>query len=314
MDVLLITIPLFAVILAGYLSVRLGYVAGADVAAVSRLVARVAVPALIFRAVTQAPLEESINAGFLAAYLAASLGAFALALARARLAAGAPTSVGAMQALGSANSNSAFMGYPVAAVVVGAAAAAAMLAECMLVENMVIIPLALALAEMGSGGREHWRSSLRTIALGPVRSPIVLALLAGLLVSGLGWTLPDPVARAVALLASAAAPMALFVIGGSVAGLAISSVLRPVGWIVLFKLVVHPALVAAAMAAAPGIDATTFASGLIFGASPMLTIYPVLGQRCGMQGVAATALIVAVMGSFITLNAVIFLVTRGGLT
>jgi malonate transporter and related proteins len=133
--------PVFTLIALGFLAVRSGYLTGADTGALGRFVIGVALPALIFVAVAGAPLGETLVSGLLIAYGAAALLAFGFFRARA-----ARDEAPALQALGMSLSNSGYVGLPVALMVLGDGAVR-ILAHGMIVESMVILPLALALCE-----------------------------------------------------------------------------------------------------------------------------------------------------------------------
>ena len=50
--------------------------------------------------------------------------------------------------------------------------------------------------------------------------------------------------------------------------------------------------------------------GIVFAALPMLTIFPILARRHGAEMPAASAVVVATALSFITVSAVIWMVTH----
>ena len=303
MEVALSIAPVFALIASGYLAIRLGYVPAASMRPIGDFVLRIALPALIFRAVGTVPLSQALNAPFLGAYLAGSLGAFGLGWLVMRRGFGVAPAAASILALGMSLSNSGFVGYPVVLSVLGPVAAT-LLAQCMLVENIVMIPMALALAERREGG---WRVALPSAAQGAMRNPIVVSVLAGLAFSASGLPLPEAVAAPLGLMADVAAPVALFAIGGTVASLPLAGVRRRVGAIVAGKLVVHPLLVLAALTAAPGVDETARTGGTLYAAVSMLSIFPLLSARVGLELVAATSLLAAVVLSFGTLSLAIVL-------
>ena len=305
MEVALSIAPVFALIASGTLAVRLGYVPAASMRPIGDFVLRVALPALIFRAVGTVPLSQALNAPFLGAYLAGSLGAFGLGWLVMRRGFGVAPAAASILALGMSLSNSGFVGYPVVLSVMGPVAAT-LLAQCMLVENVVMIPMALALAERREGG---WRAALPSVARGTARNPIVVSVLAGLAFSASGLPLPEVAAVPLGLMADVAAPVALFAIGGTVASLPLAGVYRRVGAIVAGKLVVHPLLVLAALSVAPGVDETARAGGTLYAAVSMLSIFPLLSARVGLELVAATSLLAAVVLSFGTLSLAIALLT-----
>jgi len=79
-------LPLFAVILTGFLAVRSGYVASDRFRPLGEIVLRIALPALIFLSVAAAPPGEALQGlALLAIYAAASLACFAAGFQAARL-------------------------------------------------------------------------------------------------------------------------------------------------------------------------------------------------------------------------------------
>jgi malonate transporter and related proteins len=199
------------------------------------------------------------------------------------------------------SSNSAFIGYPIAAQAFGHPAAVA-LALNMILENGVVLPLALALA--GSGDlRTRSFSRFADSLRGLERNPMMLALVAGFAVSAFGIPLPGVVTRTVRLVSSAASPVALFVIGGSLVGLSLQGMRRDVGAIASGKLLLHPLAVLAAMWLVSPIDPTLAQAGVIFASAPMMSIYAVMGQRYELQGLCAAALLVTTTASFVTISA-----------
>ncbi|MCA8878547.1 MAG: AEC family transporter [Rhodobacteraceae bacterium] len=292
-------LPLFAIILLGAVAARTGYVPAQTIAPISAFVVRIALPALIFGAVTSAPLGEAINPGFLSGYAAASLAVLTAGIAAGRLVFGLPVAQAAVLGLGMANSNSGFMGYPIALTLIGGAAAP-MLAQCMIVENILIIPLAMILID--TGGRGAGAGRVMAILAVALRSPIIVAVVAGLVVSASGLGLPSAVADAVAMLSRIAAPIALFVVGATVATAPLGGMAGPLAAVAAGKLVLHPIAVFAALSLMPGVDPTTLAGGVVFAAVPMLSIFPLLAQRAGMGVVAASALLATTLLSFATLS------------
>ncbi len=111
------------------------------------------------------------------------------------------------------------------------------------------------------------------------------------------------------MLANAAGPAALFVIGGALFGLQVKGMARDVGQIVIGKLLIHPLAILIAFLLIPGIDPLYIVGAVLFSAAPMISIYPLLGQRYGLGGVSAAAMLVATIASFFTLSLIIWLLT-----
>ncbi len=299
-------IPLFTLIVLGALAARTGYVPAATLAPLSTFVVRVALPALIFTAVTSAPLGESINPAFLGGFALGCLIMLAAGITIGRLVFGLTINQAAAFGLGMANSNSGFMGYPIALSLIGPAAAP-MLAQAMIVENVLLIPLAMTLID-SRGGRGDGAGRLAAIAVSALSNPVIIAVVAGLAVAASGFVLPDPLREAALMLSRVAAPLALFAVGTTVATAPLGGVAGMLAVVVIGKLVFHPLVMAGSMALMPGIDPLTLGGGIIFAAVPMLSIYPLIAHRAGMHVLAASALLVATTLSFGSLWVVVHLI------
>ena len=303
-DVFSITIPIFILIAVGYFAFRFRIMAPEQARALGAFVLNFALPALIVRALAGRRPAEIMNVRYLLAYGAASLAVFTLVffLARAR---GRPQTQCAIQALGATASNSGFIGYPVAALVLGATAGVA-LSLNMMFENIVLIPLGLALAEAGAGKGAGFAETLRRTASRLARNPLIIAIAIGAGLASFGVALPGPLARAVDMLASASAAAALFAIGGALVGLSTRGLAGDVALVVAGKLVLHPLAVLAALFAAPGLDPALRKAALIYASVPMITIYPLLGAAYGQERLSAAALVAATSASFVTISALLY--------
>jgi len=103
------------------------------------------------------------------------------------------------------------------------------------------------------------------------------------------------------------------VIGGARFGLQVKGMAKDVGQIVIGKLIIHPLIILIAFLIIPGIDPLYMVGAVLFSAAPMISIYPLLGQRYGLGGVSAATMLVATVASFFTLSLIIWLMTMSGL-
>lgn len=310
--ILAITTPIFLLIGIGYLARWSGVMQREQLQGVGIFVLYCALPALVIRALNQQPLEAIFQPHYLIAYGLGSIAVLGAGLVLCIKLQRQPLNASAMQALGMAASNSGFVGYPVAAMVIGSPAAVLM-ALNMLVENLLIIPTALILAEMGNQhGSSLWQT-IRQTTFNLAKNPVLIGLTIGIVIALTGFAVPDPIDKVIEMLADAAGPAALFVIGGSLFGLHAKGMMQDVGQIVVGKLLLHPLAILIAFLLIPNIDPVYFAGALLFAASPMISIYPLFGQRYGLGGVSATAMLVATITSFFTLSLIIWLMTLWGL-
>ncbi|WP_375738767.1 AEC family transporter [Pseudomonas boanensis] len=296
-----ITAPIFILIGIGFLSSRASLVSREQVAGLGKFVITFALPALVIKALVERPLDQVFDPVYVLAYGLGSLLVFCLGLLFSRMVRKDTLTGSALSALGMSVSNSGFIGYPIVVMALGAPAAAA-LALGMLVENLLMIPLALAIAELGHQNGSSARAAVLETFKRLARNPIIIAISLGLALAVLEVRLPTIAMKVVEMLAMASAPVALFVIGGSLNGLKVGGLLKDVAQLSLGKLLLHPLAVLLCFALLPPVDPVMKVAGVLFACSPMMSIYPILGQRYGLEGRCAAALVVATVLAFITIS------------
>lgn len=299
LQILGITAPIFLIIGIGFIATRLLWISQEQVAGMGRFVISFALPALVFKALVERPLDEVFERNYILAYALASLLIFALGFVISRRLRGDSLSGSALAAVGMSMSNSGFIGYPIAALVVGEAAAIG-LAMGVLVENLLMLPLALALAEWGEHQGLGIRATLMKTGKRLLGNPIIIALCLGLGTALCGLQVPAIPMRVVEMLAQSSAPVALFVIGGSLVGMRAGGMVTDVMQISIGKLILHPLAVMLCFVFLPVDDPALRVAGVLFACAPMMSIYPIVGQRFGLQGRCAAALVGATVLSFLT--------------
>lgn len=308
LSVLAITGPIYFVVALGYACTRAGLFARADMRVLGKFVIQLALPALLFNALSQRSVGEVLNPVFLAAYALGGMASNLVGVLWARKAAGKPMSAAAIVGLGMCCPNSGFVGFPLVAQVFGAATGAVALALAMVVENLLFIPFSLALAEAGAGEEGGLAAALRQSLRGVVRNPMIWGIAIGFIASLAGWHPPEPVARTVNLFAGACAALSLFVIGGSLTGLRLAGMRRDVVVITAGKLLLHPLCVLVAVLLLPPMAHEMQVIVVLMAAVPMAGIYPILAQKHGHEGMAAAAQLGATIASFFSLTFAVGLV------
>lgn len=300
-----ISAPIFILISIGFFACRWGLISRDQNVGMGRFVISFALPALVIRALLERPLAEVADWNYLLGYGLGSLLAFGLGYAFARLVRKDSPSGSALAGLGVSVSNSGFVGYPVVVMAVGAPAGVA-LALGMIIENLLMIPLALTLAELGRQSDSGVLKALRETARNLIRHPILIAITAGLLMALTGAHPPAVVMRVIDMLAMASAPVALFVIGASLSGMKPGGVLTDVSQLALGKLIVHPLLVLLFFTLLPVSDPLLATAGVLMAAAPMMSIYPILGARYGLEERCAAGLVAGTVLSFLSISAFIW--------
>jgi malonate transporter and related proteins len=265
LQILLVTIPFFALIAAGYAAARSGALPLAAIPGLNAFVLYFALPCMLFRFGAGSPIEQLLDAGVALVWGASALIVVAatVALARRR---GIGWDDAAFGALVAAFPNTGFMGVPLLIAILGTQAASPMIITIAF-DLVVTSSLCIALSRL-AGADEHGASrAVRQALRGVVQNPMPWAIVLGGLASASRFALPGPVERTIAMLADAASPVALFTIGAVLARSALlarehsasarvaaamgSSAGRPerqapladVLSVVAIKLLLHPALV-----------------------------------------------------------------------
>ena len=255
-----VVLPIFALILTGWLARRGGLLGPQATSEINRFVVYLALPALLFDVMAHAAWSEIWQPGFIAAFGGSSLALLALTVAL-RLRRGRPLADAAIDGLNAAYPNTGFMGFPLALVALGPAALApttiaTILTVCLVFAGAIV--LIEAGLRAGPGGARLVGAVARALA----RNPLLLAPLAGALLAASGLAVPAPAETFLKLLGGAASPCALVALGLFLARSGGAGAPRPgreagaTALLVALKLVVHPVL--------------TYALGRWLGLSPIL--------------------------------------------
>ena len=306
LTILAVTGPIYLLILVGFLTVRMGLFHKPDLQVLGRYVVHLALPALVFRAVTQQHLAQAFRPDYLLVYGLGSLAAVITGLlACHHLLKQAPLAR-TVSVMGMACSNSGFIGYPILLLVLPEVANP-VLALNMVIENLVVIPLMLMLAERAQHGAGGWQDLAR-IGLRVARNPLMMGLLTGLAVAVTDITLPTVMVRSIDMLAATCGAVSLIIIGGTLQGFPLRKAWRQATPILLGKLVLHPLCVALLAGLWPALSGSPLpgpllAAAILSAAMPMFGIYPVLAQTYGDGERTSGALLSTTLLSFVTISA-----------
>jgi predicted permease len=236
-------LPIFGLILTGFVCGRIRLLGRSATHSLNRFAIFLALPALLFLAMTRITPDQFNESGFALAFgggIALTFG-FAFAWSRKRCRSLASASI---EGLDAAYANVGFMGIPLCLLAFGessmpAAVIATLLTACVLfLFSVVLIETDL------QKGASLWRT-LPKVLRSLLRSPLLLAPAAGLAIGLAGFGLPAAFERFVSVLAGAASPCALVCIGLFLAQeKASGGDARTVGAIVALKLVFQPAVTA----------------------------------------------------------------------
>jgi malonate transporter len=332
LQILAVTLPFFALVAAGYLAARRRVLPIDAIPGLNVFVLFFALPCMLYRFGARTPIAQLLDGPVALVW---GLGALTMvgatvALTRRGRRNWNDASFGALVA---AFPNTGFMGVPLLAALLGAGmlgpAIIAITLDMVLTSSLCIalsrldgvgrrpVP-GIARAADGDGegdGRTDVATALRQVFRGVVVNPLPWSILLGGLASATGFALPEPIDRAIAMLAEAASPAALFTIGAVLARPAVLAARQglaarraPVGDVlpvVLLKLVAHPLLIwgLARLASAVGLAVSREAMVVmvLVAALPSASNVSMLAERFGADnGRIARIILWTTVGSFVT--------------
>ena len=241
--ILNVTIPLFALVLCGYLAARYHILPDNAVPALNTFVLYFALPCMLFRVASGPAFSEILNLPVFFAYMVTGLVVLAIFAATVRFVMGEGVREAAFAAIAAAWSNWGYMGIALIPQLLGQAALAPLIAAGM-ADLIVVISAGLALASLENHGRGGGDAPLTGALIGIAGNPLIWAVIVGGAFAALEMRLPSAADQFTLLLGQAAGPVALFTIGVSLYRPGTRAWRADVLLITGVKLLLHPALAA----------------------------------------------------------------------
>jgi len=198
------------VIVVGYVVARVGIGGPGAGYVLNRIAFFVTNPALLFTVLAKADLHVVFSSYVAIAGIAAIVAA-GLYVVVSRVFFPRPAAETTIGALASSYVNANNIGLPVAVYVLGNAS---YVAPVLLLQLLVFAPVALTVLDITSRGSV----SVKSILTQPVRNPMIIASVAGVIVALTGVRLPQAVFEPFVLLGGAAVPLVLMAFGMSLRG------------------------------------------------------------------------------------------------
>lgn len=236
MEVASLVLPVFAIIVTGWLAGELGYLSRSLADALVHFAYNVAMPALLIVTIAQEPARNLLEWRFLLAFGGGSLVCFALVFVAVRGKHDLASST--MHGMAAAMTNTGFVALPILHAIYGQPAVLPAAVATVFVAA-VMFPITVILLERDARGPAHSAGLARQILL----NPMVLSTLIGLVWSITGLPIPSPVAAYLNMIAAALTPCALFAIGLGLSVEGLRSNLKASFALAAVKLVIMPLLV-----------------------------------------------------------------------
>ena len=303
-------LPVFAVILTGWIVAYTGYLSRALSDALIHFAYNIAMPALLIVTIAQEPSHSLINWRFLVAFGGGSLLCFILVFGIMSIRASRSLASRTMHGMAASMTNTGFVALPVLQAIYGQHAVLPAAIATVFVA-VVMFPIAVVLLELGQRDEHGSLTAPMVTVKHVVLNPLVISTLIGMLLSVLGLRMPRPVTAYLGIMADALTPCALFAIG---LGLSIDGLRANVGRASLLsavKLVIMPVIVYG-LSVALGLDPLYTIAAVICAAVPTAkTVYILAGEYHCEEVMVASTVSMTTLLSVITL--VIWLYGLSGL-
>ena len=311
--ILAVTVPFFALVLAGYLAARRHVLPESAIPGLNAFVLYFALPCLLFRFGARTPVFDLLNPAVLGVYLVAALLIVFVTVATS-LNERVHLKDAAFGALVAAFPNTGFMGVPLLVALLGPAAAGPSI--CLILADLFVTSsLCIALAQAHGAPGQGSRAALARALRGALSNPLPWSIALGAASSATGLELPGPLDTVVRMLADAASPVALFTIGAVLwrAGQHAQkrTPIKDYVPVALVKLLVHPLLVFTLAAAAhrAGLPLAPFQIMVmtLVAALPSASNVSILAERYGADsGRIARIIMTSTVLAFVSFTALAF--------
>ena len=281
-------LPVFAVILTGWIVGYTGYLSRALSGALIHFAYNIAMPALLIVTIAQEPAHSLINWRFLVAFGGGSLLCFILVFGVMSIRVSRSLASRTMHGMAASMTNTGFVALPVLATIYGQRAVLPAAIATVFVA-VVMFPAAVILLELGQTDAQGSRTATIVTIKHVVFNPMVISTLIGMLCSILGLRMPGPITAYLGILADALTPCALFAIGLGLSLDGLRANIVPASLLSAVKLVIMP-LIVYGLSMLLGLDPLYTIAAVICAAVPTAkTVYILAGEyHCEELMVAST--------------------------
>jgi malonate transporter len=294
-----VILPVFLVIAFGYVAVWRGLLSETGVDALMHFSQRIAIPFLLFRAISTLDLGQNFDLRLLVSFYTGALSGFVIGMAGARLLFKRSWEDSVAIGFVGLFSNSLLLGLPITERAYGPEA---------LDPNYAIIAIhspfcygvGITAMEVIRNRGKGLAGTSGAILKAMFSNALVLGIMAGFIVNLTGLPLPGALTHAIDLMTRAALPAALFGLGGMLYQYRPEGDLRTIGFAVSVSLLVHPAIVWG-MGSALNLSTGQFRSAVLTSAmAPGVNAYIFANMYGTAKRVAASSVLIGTAMSLLT--------------
>ncbi len=309
LDVLLLVVPVVAIVLIGFVSIRFGYINQTINDGLSKFVFTVAFPALLFRNLAAADIAG--NADFiwrvLTAYYLGALAMLLLGIVVAKFALKVGQAEQSIFAVGSSHSNTILLGAPAILIVM----ANRFVLPLLLIVGLHALLMAILLtivARVRAGKAGEIPKAIGQSFISQAKNPIFIALVAGVLYSVFGLPgLSSELNTILRYLGNATVPLGLFCMGGMMVRYKFSGRVPEAAAISALKLVVHPLIVWIFAGAVLGLNNWAWVAALLAAMPVGFGMHNMAGRSPDGAAAASSAIVVSTVLSVVAVVVILYI-------
>ncbi len=320
-QVLNLAMPFFGLIALGFITARFKAWRGTPIPEsglgwMNFFLIYIALPALFFRILAKTPLEKLNNVPFIAGTTLATSLVFILGFAYVMLRSRGHMRHATVAGVCAAYGNIGYMGPGLAFSTIGPDAAVPV-ALIFCFDNILLFSLVPLLMALAGTERRSALSVVAEIVRKIATHPFIIATVAGVVSAFVQFDPPEMLDRLLGFLQSAAAPVALFTLGVTVAlrmesFRALMKVAASISPILALKLIVHPVLVIVILSALGRFETSwIYTAALMACLPPALNVFIIARQYDTWVEEASNAVLLGTVISVVTLTSVLYLVKNG---
>ena len=297
-----VVLPVFGIILTGYLAGRLEVLGRDSAAALNRFVFYFAVPPALFIAMARAPIDKIFNWPFIGAFVGGSMLTLPIALVVGRFWFRQDVATLSIAGLAAVFGNVFTMGLPLLLTAYGPDGALPSIVAAL---SITLLPICGVIAVL-EGARATEPSALHLavqVAGTILRNPLVISPLLGILFATTALPLPKAASNYLDLMAAPVAPASLFALGLSLIDRKLTGNATEVIWLTALKVIANPALTFALVTYVFVLDPLWSQAAIILSAMPIGANPYVIAQQYNVHvETVSSAVVVSTGMSLVTLS------------
>ncbi|MDG2034227.1 MAG: AEC family transporter [Rhodospirillales bacterium] len=306
MTVLTVTLPLFALVLAGFMAFRKSLLSADGVRGIANFAFFVALPVLMFKLMSELNFGNGFNGRFFLHWTGAGLVSYVLGMAVSRFLFGSSLSGQSIHGMSASFGNMAIIGLPIIIDVFGPTATLP-ITIIVAVDAIILMPITIVVLEIIKSGAARGTYSLAPALWKGIsavaRNPLLLGLALGGAAGFTEISPPSALQKFIDLTGAAGIPCALFALGGSLAQRNGTQRMGEAITMIVQKLWIYPVIMFLSLSFIPDLDPVWWATGILAASMPMGANLYLIAEAYGAHvGRASLSVLVSTALSLISVT------------